>query len=168
MDAVKQLENTPEVLRALMEGLSEEDALWKPAPDRFSIAETLEHLSHVEGHCFRARLDASLARDGAPWESYDTDAYAAAGQYSGRDPEDSFAHFEEQREDALELLRGLDEGWRRRTGLHARLGTITLEELVNEWAFHDLGHIRQIAELIRARSFYPDMGPFRPQYTVKP
>ncbi len=26
---------------------------------------------------------------------------------------------------------------------------------MNEWAFHDLGHIRQIAELYRAHAFYP-------------
>src|SRR5207245_1617396 len=51
-----QLESTPEILRLLMGGLSEEDANWKPGPKRFSIAETLEHLSHVEGHCFRARV----------------------------------------------------------------------------------------------------------------
>ena len=151
-----------------MDGLTPEDAAWKPAPDRFSIAEVLEHLSHVEGHCFRARLDASLAEDGVAWEAYDPEVYAAAGQFSGRDPEDSFAHWEDQREDNLELLRGLDEGWQRRTGVHARLGAITLGELLNEWAFHDLGHIRQIAELIRARSFYPDMGAFQGQYKINP
>ena len=168
MDAVKQLENTAEILRALMDGLSPEDAAWKPAPDRFSVAEVLEHLSHVEGHCFRTRLEASLAQDGAAWEPYDPDVFAAAGQFSGRDPEDSFAHWEDQREDNLELLRGLDEGWQRRTGVHLRLGVITLGELVNEWAFHDLGHIRQIAELIRARSFYPGMGVFQGQYKISP
>jgi hypothetical protein len=40
--------------------------------------------------------------------------------------------------------------------------------MLNEWAFHDLGHVRQIAELARAVKYYPSMGPFQPQYTVKP
>jgi hypothetical protein len=31
--------------------LSDDDAAWKPAPDRFSIAEVLAHLSHSEGLC---------------------------------------------------------------------------------------------------------------------
>ncbi len=35
------LEATPAILRGLMAGISEEDALWKPAADRFSIAEVL-------------------------------------------------------------------------------------------------------------------------------
>jgi len=58
-----QLEATPEILRLLMEGLSEEDTQWKPAPNRFSIAETLEHLSHSEGHCFRDRVQRMVEED---------------------------------------------------------------------------------------------------------
>jgi hypothetical protein len=52
---------TPEILRGLMIGLSEEDALWKPAPDRFSIAEVLAHLTLSEGHCYRERIDRMTA-----------------------------------------------------------------------------------------------------------
>src|SRR4030095_10421006 len=51
------LEATPAILRGLMSEISEEDARWKPAGDRFSIAEVLSHLSHSEGHCYRARVD---------------------------------------------------------------------------------------------------------------
>ena len=152
----------------MLEGLSEEDARWKPAPDRFSVAEVLEHLSHVEGHCFRVRLDLALEQDEPRWEPYDPEMYSAAGQYSGRHPEDSFDHWEDQRADNLECLYNLPEGSARRAGIHPVMGRITLEELVAEWAFHDLGHIRQIAELVRARKYYPRMGPFRSQYTVKP
>jgi hypothetical protein len=168
VNGLEQLEITPEILRALMSGLTEEDALWKPAPDRFSIAEVLEHLSHVEGHCFRARLDTAMAEDEPAWQPYDPETYSAAGQYSGRDPEESFAHWEEQREDNLELLSDLPEGFEERAGVHPEMGRITLAEMVAEWAFHDLGHIRQIAELVRARKYYPLMGPYQTQYTVKP
>ena len=45
LPAVGQLEATPEILRGLMRELTEEDARWKPAPDRFSVAEVLAHLS---------------------------------------------------------------------------------------------------------------------------
>jgi hypothetical protein len=43
------LKATPEIIRGLIAGLSDEDARWKPAPDRFSVAEVLAHLSHSEG-----------------------------------------------------------------------------------------------------------------------
>ena len=165
---VEQLAATPDILRALLTPLTVEDVEWKPAPGRFSIAEVLEHLSHVEGHCFRLRLDAALAEDGAAWEPYDPDALAATGQFSGRDAGDSFDHWEDQRDDNVAFLKGLAEDAAARHGMHAKLGRITLGELVAEWAFHDLGHIRQIAELIRACRYYPGMGPFQSQYKISP
>jgi hypothetical protein len=168
LPGVEQLECTAEILRSLLGPLSEGDAVWKPAPNRFSIAEVLEHLSHVEGHCFRLRLDRTLEQNGAGWEPYDPEPLAAAGQYSGRDPEDSFDHWEAQREDNLELLKGLPADAGLRYGVHPSLGLVTLAQLVAEWAFHDLGHIRQIAELIRARKYYPNMGPFQSQYKINP
>ena len=57
------LEATPDILRGLMAEVSDEDARWKPAPDRFSIAEVLAHLSHSEGHCYGARVDKFLSED---------------------------------------------------------------------------------------------------------
>jgi hypothetical protein len=168
LPGLNQLRNTPEILRLILAGISDEEARWKPAADRFSIAEILEHLSHVEGHCFRARVEQAVEQAGPVWEAYDQDALAAAGQYSGRDPEDSFDHFEEQREDNIEFLEGLPDGAGERKAQHAKLGTITISELLNEWAFHDLGHIRQIAEIVRALKYYPNMGPFRAQYTIRP
>jgi len=168
LPGLTQLETTPEILRLVMDGLAGEDASWKPGPGRFSIAETLEHLSHVEGHCFRSRVERMVSEEDPAIEPYDTDAFFARGQYSGRDAEDSFDHFEEQRELNLEYLRGLPDSAADRTGRHAEKGAITVRELMNEWAFHDLGHIRQIAEIIRSMKYYPHMGPFRSDYKINP
>ncbi len=166
--AIAQLEATPGILRALLDGLTPEQTQWKPAPDRFSIAEVIEHLSHTEGHAFRFRIERMVAEDNPALTEYDQDAFAAAGQYSGRDAEDSFDHWEDQREDTLDYLRSLPETAGTRTGKHEKLGSITVSEQLNEWAFHDLGHIRQLAEIVRTILFYENMGPFRAEYTVKP
>jgi hypothetical protein len=168
LPGLEQLAATPDILRLMMESLSGEDANWKPGPKRFSIAETIEHLSHVEGHCFRDRVERMVEEDNPAFESYDTDAYFAAGQYSGRDAEDSFDHFESQRELNLEYLRDLPDSAANRKGLHARLGPITVANVLNEWASHDLAHIRQIAEIIRALKYLPGMGPFGPQSNIQP
>jgi hypothetical protein len=168
LPGLSQLESTPEILRMLMEGLSVEDTDWKAAPDRFSIAETLEHLSHAEGHCFRQRLERMVEEDNPPLELYDHEAYFASGQYSGRTAEDSFDHFEEQRELNIEYLGELPAGATNRLGRHPELGEISVEHVLNEWAFHDLGHIQQIAEIVRALKYYPHMGPFRVTYKIHP
>jgi hypothetical protein len=166
--AIEHMAAMPELLRLAMTGLSEEQTVRKPASDRWSVAEILEHLSHVEAHYFRAALDTLLCGDDAIMEPYDQRIYDAQGTYSNRDPEESFAHFEEQRETNLETLRGLDAEALKRTARHPELGTVTLEDLIHEWAMHDFGHVKQVLELVRALVHYPKLGAFQPQYKVAP
>src|SRR5580658_5782228 len=124
--AVKQLEHpaldhlaaTPDIFRALLTGVSDEQAYWKPTPERFSIAELLEHLSHVEAHCFRIRFDEALAADDPEFEPYDQNAFYAKGTYSNRDAAASLAHREEQRDHNLEFLPRLDPKALSRTARH--------------------------------------------------
>jgi hypothetical protein len=84
------------------------------------------------------------------------------------DPEDSFDHFEEQRETNIEFLRDLPKGAGARRAVHQKVGPITLEQMLNEWAMHDLGHIRQVAELVRARKYLEGAGPLGSFYQLKP
>jgi len=166
--AIDHMAATPDIIRALLTGIDDKQASWKPASDRYSIAELLEHLSHVEAHCFRARFDEILANDDPEIEPYDQNAYYADGAYSNRDAEESLAHWEEQREDNVEFLRGLDRGLLARTGRHTVLGRFTLANMLNEWALHDLGHLRQMSEIVRAQLYYPGIGPFQAEYLLKP
>ncbi len=160
------LESTPDILRALMCEVTEEDVRWKPAEDRFSIAEVLAHLSHSEGHCYRMRVDRFLAEERPEFESDDAQMYLDL--YRDADPEDSFDHFEEQRETNIEFLRELTEADGARVAIHKEAGEITLAEMLHEWAMHDLGHIRQIAELVRARCYLPGAGALGDSYNLKP
>jgi hypothetical protein len=125
-------------------------------------------MSHIEGHYFRQRFDEILGSESAEFEPYDTNALFADGLYSGREAEESMAHWEEQRQDNLEFLEALAATVLARSGKHSVLGNFTLENILNEWALHDLGHIRQLAELVRAQLYFRGMGPFRADYQLKP
>ena len=160
------LEATPAILRGLMSELSEEDARWKPAEDRFSIAEVLCHLSHSEGHCYRWRVDRFLSEEMPTFEP--DDAQMHLDVYKNADAEENFAHFEDQRDTNLELLRGLPAAAGNRKALHRTAGEITLSQMLHEWALHDLGHIRQIAELVRARKYLGGAGRLGEDYQLKP
>ena len=94
---------TPGILRGLMSELTDDDARWKPASDRFSVAEVLAHLSHSEGHCYRMRLDRFLAETRPTFEPDDAQMYLDL--YRDADPQDAFDHFEEQRETNIAYLR---------------------------------------------------------------
>lgn len=160
------LEATPAILRGLMSELSEDDARWKPAPDRFSIAEVLAHLSHSEGRCYRERVDRFLAEELPQFEPDDAQMYLDL--YRNADPEEAFGHFEDQRESNLELLRGLAAESGSRKARHRTAGEITLAQMLHEWALHDIGHIRQVAELVRARKYLAGAGPLGGDYRLKP
>jgi hypothetical protein len=166
LPCLKMLEVTPEILRALMCELSEEDARWKPAPDRFSVAEVLAHLSHGEGHCYRLRVDRFLKEERPEFEP--DDAQMHLERYLNADPEDELNHFEEQREDNVDFLRGLPAEVWNRVALHREAGEITLSQMLHEWVLHDLGHIRQIAEIVRARKYLAGAGRLGESYQLKP
>jgi HEAT repeat protein len=68
----------------------------------------------------------------------------------------------------IEALRDLPPGTGERKAVHRKVGPITLAQMLNEWALHDLGHIRQIAELVRARKYLAGAGPLATFYELKP
>ena len=49
-----------------------------------------------------------------------------------------------------------------------KYGEITSSQMLHEWALQDLGHIRQIAELARARKYLAGAGPMAVSYELKP
>ena len=160
------LEATPRILRGLMSELTDDDARWKPAADRFSVAEVLAHLSHSEGHCYRVRVDRFLAETRPAFEADDAQMYLDL--YRDADPKDAFDQFAQQREATIEYLRALPPEAGGRVALHGEAGEITLNQMLHEWALHDLGHIRQIAELVRARKYLHGAGPLGSSYQLTP
>ena len=166
LPCLELLDSTPDILRGLMSELTEEDARWKPAEDRFSIAEVLAHLSHSEGHCYRMRLDRFLSEERPEFEPDDAQMYLDL--YRNADPEESFDHFEEQRESNVDYLRELPASAGERHAVHKEYGEITLSHMLHEWALHDLGHIRQIAEIVRARKYLDGAGPMGREYRLRP
>lgn len=162
------LEQTPIIIEKIIWAASDEQMNWKPAMDRWSISEVLAHMSEVESVGFRERIQKMLDKDDPPLEAYDQNAAYAAGKYTGNKPRENLKKFCHERDRSLSWLRYVPVGMVARTGQHPELGSINIGHLMNEWAFHDLGHIRQIAELYRSRAFHPSIGPFQRYYTIKP
>jgi hypothetical protein len=161
------LEQTPIILEKILAGATADALGWKPAPDRWSIGEVLAHLVDVE-QVFRTRAKRMVEEKDPELEAYDQNAAYDAGKYSSGSADEHLRQFCHERDLTVSWLRYIPAGQEARTARHAELGKITLGELMNEWAFHDLGHVKQVSELYRARAFYPRMGGFQRYYTVKP
>jgi hypothetical protein len=160
------LEGTPQMLAWLISDVSPGDTRWKASSERFSMAEVLAHLSHAESNCYRRRLDRFLAEERPELEP--DDAQMSLELYRSADAADSLEQFKKQRQANVEFLRGLAPEVGERVAMHKEAGSITLGHMVHEWALHDLGHVRQIAELVRARKYLAGAGPLGMYYRLAP
>jgi hypothetical protein len=166
LPGISLLEQTPIIIEKILLDVPDSTLGWKPAMDRWSVSEVLAHMADLE-QVWRERIR-RIAQENTPaLDSYDQNVAYAEGKYAGlgREHLRKFCH---ERDRSLSLLRYLPEAALGRAGKHAEIGTITVSDQLNVWAFHDLGHIKQIAELYRASQFYPKMGGFKSYYTVKP
>lgn len=161
------LEQTPIVIEKILVAATREQMHWKPAADRWSIGEVLAHLVEVE-KLFRDRGRRMMEQKDPVIEPYDQNVAFAAGNYSHKDAVDTLRLFCHERDQSVTWLRYLPESVRARTGRHAEIGSLTFGQMMNEWAFHDLGHIRQITELYRSRAFWPKLGAAQRYYSVHP
>ena len=162
------LEQTPIILEKMLLAATGDQLCWKPSKGRWSIGEVLAHLADVEAIVFRARIQRMLEEKDPLFEDYDQEAAYATGKYSSGEARERLKEFCHERDRSLSLLRYAPASLASRTGRHVQLGPITATQVMNAWASHDLGHIRQIAELYRACAFFPSMGPFQRYYTLKP
>jgi hypothetical protein len=165
--AIALLAKTPRLFETLLCDLPGELLHWKPAPDRWSISEVLAHLAALE-QVYAERALRMIAEDTPALMRYDLGGAAARGEYSRGSAGVNLALFTRTRRSTLAFLTGLPDSAALRTGVHSELGTVTLAHMLNEWANHDLGHLRQIAELYRAYAFHPHSGPFMKYSNPKP
>jgi hypothetical protein len=161
------LEKTPILFETMLRDLPRDVLQWKPAADRWSISEVLAHLAHAE-QVFSSRVRRFVSEESPALEVFKQPDPAGPKAYSKGVAGEHLAEFTGARRAAIALLRSLPESAGARTAQHSAIGHITLSQMMNEWASHDLGHLRQVAELYRARAFYPHAGPFQKYSDPKP
>lgn len=127
-----------------------------PLPGEWPALNCLLHLLDTEKYVFPARVKAFLA--GADFPAFNPDEQGTRD--TGQAPAALAAEFAALREAALELLKTLSAGDLSRVARHAELGPVTLGQLLNEWAAHDLMHTVQ-AERALMQPFIEQCGPWR-------
>lgn len=165
--AVALLEKTPVLFETMLGDLPADLLQWKPGPDRWSISEVLAHLADIE-KVYAERVRRILAEDSPALRKYEPPRQNDERAYSRGAAGEHLASFTATRAGAVAVLKGAAASAGARTATYSELGVITLSQLLNEWASHDLGHLRQIAEIYRARAFHPYSGPFQKYSNPKP
>lgn len=143
---IKQLAEDAQRVRALVDGVDETQARWKPDPDSWSILEVTCHLLDEERYDFRVRLDITLHKADETWPGIDPAGWVTERGYNNQDLVTSLQEYLEEREFSLAWLRGL-EGADWEATYEAPWGLITAGDLLASWVAHDLLHLRQLVEL---------------------
>jgi len=146
-DSLTVQRETVNDLARLIAGLPQERLNQRPAPDKWSVAEILAHLSETE-IVSSWRYRQMIEHDGSALPSYDQDLWEALGEYSSRDAEKSLQTFRSLREANLRMFDRLSpEQWQCH-GIHAERGRMTVADLVRQVAGHDVNHVEQIRKAI--------------------
>ena len=137
-------------IEKLISKLDDESAHKRPAPGKWSVAEQIAHLAECEiANSWRYRQ--VLEKSGCDLHGFDQDVWADLGKYSQWKLRDGFEMFRLLRESNLRLLeRATAADWEK-FGNHLERGRLTLFELAQLMAGHDVNHVMQIEKIVGAR-----------------
>jgi len=146
----QELANSTEMIRALLAGISQEEAHAKPNSESWSMLEVVCHLHDEEREDFREHLDFILHRQNEEWHQIDPQTWVAERKYNEQNFHEVRERFFEERENSLEWLQNLpNASWDK--SYRSEFGELTAGEIFASWISHDNLHIRQLVELRRVR-----------------
>ena len=144
---IEKLKGNASTFKSLLGNLSEEQARWKPSPDKWSLLEVTNHLYDEEREDFRQRIENVLDDPQKSWSPVDPENWVIERNYNKRDMTESLNNFLSERENSVEWLKNLASPNWRATHIHSKLGEMSAEKLLANWLAHDYLHIRQISFL---------------------
>jgi hypothetical protein len=144
---ILSLELSGKKIEFILNGVSNEQAIWKPHQDKWSILEVINHLYDEEKDDFRKRLDITLNKPDEKWPGIDPEKWAIEREYNKRNFDQSLQNFIKEREKSLQWLRILSDPNLNKRYDHPLIGSLAAGDLLASWACHDYLHLRQLAFL---------------------
>ena len=145
---IDRLESNVSVFQGQLRLVRSPQAMWKPAPDEWSIVEVVNHLVEEETDDFRMRLRFLLEDPAKEWPDIDPQRSVEERHFNSRDLQESLHRFARERARSVEWLRTLplQINWQA-AHTHPKAGTLRAGDLLCSWLAHDLIHVRQINTL---------------------
>ena len=160
---IAMLERNGGVLATAVEGVSPEDARWRPDDGAWSILEIVRHLVDEEQDDFRTRVEHTLRDPEAAWPPIDPEGWAAERRYNDDDLDEAVRTFRARRTESVRWLRALDDPDWSRTHTHPKFPPLRAGDVLVSWVAHDALHLRQIAKRLY-QIIDRDGGDYSPAY----
>ena len=169
--AIAELESSRQELLAAVASLSPAQWTFKPAPDRWSIVECVEHVALAEDSYFRTiteRLPKAKPQPEKAAEVRDKDDYVLKTmadrsskrvtveslEPKGKSPQEALEHFRRSRDRFVAYVRTTDDDLRSRFQTHRATGLIDGYQWILLAVGHTRRHLEQINE-VRTDPKYP-------------
>src|SRR5262245_22728727 len=136
-------------LRAVVKGMTREQALSRPVPGKWSTVECVCHNADFEP-IFADRMKRILALDKPMIWAADENDYAKALSYQERDLEEEVAVIDAVRKSMARLLKAQPESALQRMGNHNLRGMMTLEQVLQTAVNHLNHHMKHLEDKRKA------------------
>ena len=155
------LKTTPLRWVQMAETVSSELFRLAPAPGEWSARECLQHLIDTERMVFPARVGYLLRGEAFPAFNPDDNGSKSNIDISSID---MAKEFERLRTESINILKQVKPSDLYKRARHQELGMVSLGEMINEWAGHDLMHTVQ-AERAIMQVFIEGCGPWKEYFS---
>jgi hypothetical protein len=146
--ALEQLQRTPTEVKALLEGLSEDQLERQPTDGGWAIRNVISHLLDAQG-VLAYRLDLFMTMEHPVLESKAVFAWARKEDERPPSVMEIFSTYLTSRSQTVSRLQNLPlaDWWK--TGRHEEFGILTLRQQVSYFTAHELTHLPQMDALRR-------------------
>ena len=144
---IKELSINKSVFIGLLDGLTEEEYMWKQSSEKWCLLEIVCHLYDEEREDFRARTKHVLETNTEPIPPINPPNWVQERQYIKQNYRDKLNNFIKERENSIAWLISLKSPNWDYSYEHAKFGQMTAIMFVTNWVAHDYLHIRQILKL---------------------
>ena len=158
--SIEILERTPNVLRAMLQNISDDWTSNNEGGQTWSAFDIVGHLIHGEKTDWIPRIEIILSqKSGGVFEPFDR--FAQFEESRGKTLLQLLDSFEILRKNSLETLQyqQLTTENLSQKGIHPTLGEVSMSQLLATWVVHDLNHIAQIARVM-AKQLKHEVGPW--------
>ena len=146
-DALAMQSETARLIAALVEGVPDAKLTQRPLPHKWSIGEIIAHLAEDE-LVTSWRYRQMIENNGCTLASFDQDQWARLGDYRSWNLGEALEMFRLLRDANVRMLRNLSGDEWDRFGVHAERGRISVRDLAQHMAGHDMNHVDQIRTIL--------------------
>ena len=149
-EVTQLLENTTALLRLRVPALPNGAVDWRPGPEKWCIKQIVGHLTESDKLDFVGRIGAMLHESEPVLKVNDQAEIAGQRRDCDKSIQDLLEEFDSVRSASVQFVTTLSPTDLDRTGIHPKIGKIRIREVLHDWMYHDLNHLKQIDSIVQS------------------